>query len=178
MSIWSSDKRIRRLTLDGLLIAVSMMLSYLEVLLPLDLLLPLPGFKLGLANLITVFAFVAVSKLDAGVILVLRVSLMGLLFGTPISFFLSVSGAIFCYAVLWISSVCLRKCSYLGVSVLCAFAHNAGQLVACCLTFGTSVIWKYLPVLAVAALISGALTGTLLNLSVPTLSRLAGKERA
>ena len=80
-------------------------------------------------------------------------------------------GGLLAYLSLLLASRLLLRCSYVGVSVLCAVAHNLGQLLAAVCLFGASLLLSYLPILLFAALLSGALTGCLLNLSVPTLKR-------
>lgn len=164
-------KLTRRLCVDGICVTVAMMLSYLEVLIPMELFLPLPGFKLGLANTVTLLAFVLLSKRDAAIISALRILLMGILFGSVTSFFFSAMGGFLAYLALLLASVLLRRCSYWGVSVFAAAAHNLGQLGAAALLFGSTVFLSYLPVLLFAALLSGSLTGLLLNLAVPRLER-------
>ena len=173
MSILSRANLTRRLCLDAILITAAMMLSYLEALIPMTLLLPLPGFKLGRANVVTILAFVLVSKKDAAVISALRILLMGLLFGSVTSLFFSAMGGLLAFLALCFASRFLQSCSFLGVSVLCAAAHNVGQLLAAVCLFGFELLLSYLPLLLFAALLSGALTGCILNLSIPTLSRLS-----
>ena len=172
--MWTSSqaKITRRLCLNGLLITVAMMLSYLEVLIPFELLLPLPGFKLGLANTVTVLTLVLVSKADAALVSAMRILLMGLLFGTPVSLFFSFSGGLLAYLALLLSARFLRRCSHCGVSVLCAAAHNMGQLLAAAWLFGAEIMLSYLPILLTAALLSGSLTGLLLNAAIPRLEKI------
>jgi len=169
--MWTSLRadRTRRLCLNAVLVATAMMLSYLEVLIPMELFLPLPGFKLGLANTVTLLTFATVSKTDAAVVSALRILLMGLLFGSPTSFFFSVMGGLFAYVALLIASRLPKAFSFCGASVICAAAHNLGQLLAAALLFGSSILFSYLPFLLLAALLSGSLTGLLLNLTVPRL---------
>lgn len=172
MSIsWSGKGRTRRLTLDAALVTVALMLSYLEVLIPFDALIPLPRFKPGLANLVTVLAFVLLTPADALAVSLIRVGLTGLLFGSWTSLFFSMSGAILTFCALLLSRVLLCGCSYLGVSVFCAAAHNTGQILAATVLFGPAVPLSYLPYLLCASAVSGSLTGILLNLSVPRLER-------
>ena len=170
MSISLRADLTRRLCIDAVLLTAAMMLSYLEALLP-TALIPLPGFKLGLANVVITLAFSLIGKRDAAIISALRIALMGLLFGTVSSFFFSAMGGLLAYLSLLLASRLLLRCSYVGVSVLCAVAHNLGQLLAAVCLFGASLLLSYLPILLFAALLSGALTGCLLNLSVPTLKR-------
>lgn len=164
-------KHTRLICLCAVFTATAMMLSYLESLLPLTPLIPLPGFKLGLANTVTVLVFALVSGRAAATVSALRILLMGLLFGSAVSLFFSAAGGLLSFLALLLAGRLLRKCSFLGVSVLCAAAHNIGQLLAAVCLFGFEIFLSYLPVLLLAALLSGILTGILLNLSVPRLQR-------
>lgn len=175
MSILSRDNRTRRVVLCAILTALAMMLSYLEVLLPITLLIPIPGFRLGLANLVVLVAFVSLSKPDAAVISAVRIILMSLLFGTVTSFLFSAMGGILSYLMLLLLSRVGRKFSFFGVSILSAAAHNCGQILAAALLFDTSVILAYLPVLLIASVIFGGAVGILLNLLLPRLHPILQK---
>lgn len=179
MPMPSSDKgrhlATRRLALDAALLAAALMLASLEHLLPFGAWLPLPGFKLGLANLVTVLAFSLLSPVDALVISLLRVGITGVQFGSWTSLFFSFSGACFSFLALLSARLLLRRCSYIGVSVLSAAAHNLGQTLAAAALSGTATfpvfLTLWLPLLLPAAVVCGVLTGVLLNLSVPRLER-------
>ena len=153
MSISLRDNKTRRLTLNAVMIVLAMMLSYLEAILPLNLLLPIPGFRLGLANVVVMLAFTLLSPLDAAIISGVRILLMSLLFGTVTSLWFSALGGLFAYAMLAICVVGFRRCSYFGASVLCAAAHNCGQILAAATLFGSAVILSYLPILLLAKLL-------------------------
>ena len=68
MSITSQGKRTRRVAVNAMLCVFAMMLSYLEVLLPLSALIPLPGFRLGLANIAVLVVFCLFSPIDAAIV--------------------------------------------------------------------------------------------------------------
>lgn len=182
MSISWQAKRTRRVCVDAMLCAVAMLLSYLEVLLPLNALIPLPGFRLGLANVAVVAVFCLLSPIDAAVVSGVRISLMALLFGTVTSFYFSFMGALLSFFVLMLLKRIGKKCSFVGVSVLCAAAHNTGQVLAAVTLFGTALIPSYLPFLLLASVVYGGVVGILLNLLVPRLQtpvkRLLGGEGA
>lgn len=178
MSISLRAERTRRVCLDALLIALAMMLSYLEVLLPLQLWIPLPGFRLGLANLVVVLVFCLLSPVDAAIVSASRILLMGLLFGSATSLWFSAMGGLFSYLTLLLLSKCAKRCSFLGVSILSAAAHNSGQITAAATLFGGSVVLSYLPFLLIAALIYGTIVGILLNLLFPRIRLLLQKRRA
>lgn len=84
----------KRAATAGLLTALALALGYLEHLLPLQLLVPLPGIKLGLSNIVTLFALIALGKRYAFSILLARCLLQGMLFGSVPSLAFSLSGGI------------------------------------------------------------------------------------
>lgn len=177
MSITSQGKRTRRVAVDAMLCVFAMMLSYLEVLLPLSVLIPLPGFRLGLANIAVLLVFCLFSPIDAAIVSAVRILLMGLLFGSATSLYFSALGGLLSFFILLLMSWIGKKCSFFGVSVLSAAAHNTGQIVAAVTLFGTSLISSYLPALLLAAVIYGGIIGLLLNLLVPKLQPHAEKLR-
>ncbi len=169
--------RTRRLCFDAMLLGISLLLSYLEAILPLTLWLPLPGFKLGLANILITLVFVAISPLDAGIVSLCRVCVMGMLFGNISSLIFSVCGALLSYLGLWLLARMGRKIfSMIGVSVGCAALHNIGQLLSAALWYGTDIILGYLPILLIAALIFGSVTGILLEFILPRFERIVTKK--
>ncbi len=162
-----------------MLLVLCLMLSYLEAILPLDAWIPLPGFKLGLCNILITLVFVALSPIDAAVISLSRILLMGLLFGNMASFTFSLCGGILSYLGLWIFARAGKKLfSMVGVSVGCAALHNIGQLIAAMFWFSADTVWGYLPFLLIAALIFGSLTGSLLVLLLPRITLLFKKQNA
>lgn len=171
MSISLQDKRTRRLTLDAVMVVLAMMLSYLEAILPLNMLVPLPGFRLGLANVIVMLTFVLISPIDAAIVSALRILLMGLLFGSVTSLYFSALGGLLAYLMLAVCVYLFRRCSFFGASVLCAAAHNCGQIIAAATLFGTAVVFSYLPWLLLASAVYGGIVGVLLNLIVPRMKR-------
>ncbi len=169
MSISLRGKLTRRLCLDAMLCVLAMMLSYLEAVLPFDLLLPLPGFRLGLANVVVVAVFCVFHPVDAAVVSAVRILIMGTLFGSPTSLYFSAMGGLFSFAVLILMHLFCRRCSFVGVSVACAAAHNAGQVIAAVTLFDGTLLTSYLPALLIASVIYGGIVGILLNLAVPKL---------
>ena len=169
MSISLRGNPTRRVCMDAMLCAVAMLLSYLEVLLPLNV-IPIPGFRLGLANVVVVAVFVLLSPVDAAVVSLVRICLSALLFGTVTSFWFSFLGGAMAFLILVLLRVVGRRFSYVGVSVLSAAAHNTGQVLAAVVLFGPSLIPSYLPLLLVASVVYGGAVGFLLNLLIPRLA--------
>ena len=164
MSISWRDNRVKRLTLDAALLALAMGLSYLEYLLPIASILPLPGFRLGLANLVVMLAFYLLSPLDAAIISALRILLSGLLFGSVTSLYFSALGGLCSFFVLLLLYLARAKCSFVGASILSASAHNFGQILAASTLYGVLVARSYLPYLLLASILYGGLLGLLSNL--------------
>ena len=176
----SADRYLtKRVAADAVFLVLALALSYVEVLIPLGAILPLPGFKLGLANLLVMVLIWCVSAVDGVIVSVLRVLIMGLLFGTPISMFFSAGGALLSFLVL----VLLKRfscgaVSFIGISVLSASAHNIGQLICAGVVFDFRVVVTYLPFLLVASAIFGTVSGVLLNRLYPYLEKIkVGESR-
>ena len=132
----------KQLTLCAVLTALALALSYLENFFPLSLAIPIPGIKLGLANIVTVFALYALGPAQALLILAGRCLLGG-----------------FSAMLVMIGLSRFRRLSIYGVSIGGAAAHNCGQVAAACLTLGSGAPLYYLPVLLGASLLTGAVTG-------------------
>ena len=148
--------KTKQLTLCAVLAALALALSYVEGMFPLPV--PLPGFKLGLANIVTVFALYALGAPQALSILLVRVLLGAMFAGNASALIYSLLGG---FAAM-LAMIALRrfdKLSVYGVSVGGAAAHNGGQVAAAILTLGSAAPLAYLPVLLIVALFSGALTG-------------------
>lgn len=172
--MWSDNRqRLRRLSFDSAFLGLALILSYVEALFPVSMLIPLPGFKLGLANVIVLWLVVNRTALDAGAVSFLRVLIVAMLFGSPVSFWFSFGGAVCSFLTILFARK-LSVFSYIGVSVLSATAHNFGQLLAASCFFGINTMRAYLPVMLVAAVLFGSLCGILLNLIAPRLERRKG----
>ena len=176
MSTSSQANLTRRICIDAMLCVLAMMLSYLEAILPLNLLVPIPGFRLGLANVVIVAVFCLFKPIDAFAVLSVRILLMGLLFGSPTSLYFSAMGGIFSFAVLMLAKYLCKKCSLIGVSILCAAAHNTGQVIAAVTIFDAALITTYLPALLLASAVYGGIVGVLLNLLLPRLQKVATRR--
>ncbi len=167
--IMLQGSRTRHLTVDAMLCVFAIMLSYLEVLLPLSAWIPLPGFRPGLANVAVVIVFALLSPMDAAVVSAVRILLMGFLFGSVTSFYFSVAGGFCSYLLLLGMKQFGQRCSFFGLSVLSAAAHNTGQLLAAVTLFGPMLLTSYLPMLLFASIVYGGIVGILLNFLIPKL---------
>lgn len=154
------------LCISGLLCALAISLSALEGLLPP---LPIPGAKWGLSNLAVMFALAAL-PLPAAAGVTAAKTAFALLRGVT-AFFMSAGGGLCSFLIM---AACLRlgrgRVSFIGTGVLGAAAHGMGQvLVGLCL-FGPGLL-AFAPLLLLAASVTGAATGLLVNLLWPALQR-------
>ncbi|MEG2176885.1 MAG: Gx transporter family protein [Oscillibacter sp.] len=148
----------RQLVLCAVLTALALGLSYLENFLPLTLAIPIPGMKLGLANIVTVFALYALGPGEALCILISRCFLGSLFAGNLNALLFSMLGGLAAMLVM-IALNRLRGLSVYGVSIGGAAAHNCGQVAAAVVSMGNLAPLYYLPILLGVSLFTGALTG-------------------
>lgn len=174
ITVWAKDRFIQRVLYCAMYTALALLLSYVEAVLPLTVLIPLPGFKLGLANLVIMDSAFRMGIPAAIAVSMARIVLMGILFGNITSFLFSLCGGI---VVLLLLSFCRRLAgtfSFVGISVLCAMGHSAGQLICAVAVMGNgpALITTYAPFLASASLIFGTVNGFLLFGIAPRLPKI------
>ncbi len=148
----------RRLALCGMLIALAMVLSYLEALIPIPL--GIPGVKLGLANLVTIIAVYKLKWQDVFLISAARIILSGILFSNMTVILYSMAGALLSILVMLFMKRC-RIFGRVGVSIGGGVAHNAGQLVVAFIMLENQNVFYYAPVLILAGCAAGAGIGIL-----------------
>ena len=148
----------RQLTLCAMLTAMALALSYLENFFPLSAAIPIPGIKLGLANIVTVFALYALGPGQAMLILLARCVLGAVFAGNLNALLFSLLGGVTAMGTMILLSRS-RRFSVYGVSIGGAAAHQCGQVAAAVLALGNTAPCYYLPVLLGASLLTGALTG-------------------
>ena len=148
----------KKLALAAVLTALALGLSTLENLFPVSLLVPLPGIKLGLANIVTVFALYRLGAPFALAILVARCLLGAMFAGNVSALLFSLMGGVLAMLVMILLRRAKRLSVY-GVSIAGAAAHNIGQICAAMLVLGGTAVLGYLPALLGVSLVTGALTG-------------------
>ncbi len=160
---------MRRTVELGFLLALALILSYVESLIPLSF--GIPGIKLGLPNLIVLLLLYAGDKREALLVNVLRIVLSGFLFSNLYAILYALSGAAFSFAAMLIGKKWSRL-SMVGVSVLGGVFHNMGQLVTAAFVVETFGVFYYLPFLLAAGTATGALLGFLGRELLPYLRRM------
>ena len=146
----------KKLVTLSALIAVAMILSYIESLIP--TFVAVPGVKMGLSNIATVFTLYALGWPYAIIVSIIRVLLSALLFGNVTSLIYSLAGATLALASMILLKK-LDKFSSVGVSVVGSLFHNVGQITAACLVMETTAISLYLIPLTISGTIAGVVIG-------------------
>ena len=153
----------KKLALCAVLTALALGLSTLESLFPVSVLVPLPGIKLGLANIVTVFALYRLGDIPALAILIARCLLGAMFAGNASALLFSLMGGV----LAMLTMIVLRRVrglSVYGVAIAGAAAHNIGQICAAMVVLGGTAVLGYLPVLLGVSLITGTLTGFVASL--------------
>lgn len=168
--------RTRYITLIGLLAALALALSFVEGLIPTAGLLP-PGVKLGLSNIITMFAAFSLGFPAAAGVALIKAA-FALLTRGGMAGLLSLVGGMLSAGVISFEVLLdkKRKMGFLGVSISGALFHNFGQLTAVTLITSAAAL-AYAPVLLISAVISGTVTALLLKALWPYISKLETKVR-
>lgn len=148
--------KYKKLTFLALSVSLAMILSFVESLIP--PLVAVPGVKIGLANIVTVFLLYTLGARAAVVVSLIRALLSALLFGNVQSLIFAFSGAVVSLAVM----MAVKRISpfgKVGVSVLGAVAHNAGQVAAAVIVMETVALAYYFIPLVISGTIAGVFVG-------------------
>ena len=139
----------------GLFLALSMILSYVESLIPLSF--GIPGIKLGLANLVVVLMLYESGAKEALCVSVLRIILTGFLFGNGFSILYSLAGGVLSF----LGMVLLKKFDFkcITISTTGGILHNIGQVIMASIVVSNYYIYYYIPVLLIAGAATGFING-------------------
>ncbi len=146
----------KRIALRGILVALALILSYIESFIPVSS--AVPGLKLGLANIVTIYALKRLGLKDTLIISILRILLSTILFGNLAMMVYSISGALFSILIMSLVSR-FDRVGTLGISVAGAVSHNIAQCVVASILLQNSSVFRYLPVLLISGVIAGIITG-------------------
>ena len=143
------------------MLAISIVLSIVESMLPV---IPVPGVKLGLANVVTLLIMFLYGEKDAFTILLLRIVLVGLLRGNifSVTFFLSLSGGMVAYFFMFLFKR-LNRFSLVGISIMGAFGHSVGQIAMAIFLIERTELIFYFPYILVLSVATGVVTGLIAN---------------
>ncbi len=148
---------IKKLTVLALFTTLSLAIYAVESAIP--PLVPIPGFKLGLANIISLILLRNTSAKDAFLVLIARILLSALLFGQALSLLYSLAGGILSLLIMALVTKLLHKKMFFLTGALGGLAHNMGQLVITLIVTSTPGVAAYLPFLVLSGILTGLFTG-------------------
>lgn len=149
--------RVRKMTVMALLTAIALTIFMVEAQLP--ALSPVPGIKLGLANIVTVFTVFTLGAGEGVMVLGMRIFLGAIFAGNFSTILYSGSGGLCAVAMTILMKKILTKKQLWVAGVLGAIAHSLGQMGAAILITGTPGLALYLPVMIVVSILTGSFTG-------------------
>lgn len=147
----------KQLTTMALLTAIALAIHVAEAQIP--PLVAIPGVKLGLANIITVYAAFSIGGGAAAMILIARILLGSMFGGGVMSLMYSLAGGVLCLLITLALRKMLTAKQIWVAGVMGAIAHNIGQILVAIIVTGTPSIVSYLPILLISGVITGAFTG-------------------
>ncbi len=147
----------KQLTTMAMLTAIALAIHVAEAQIPAPV--PIPGVKLGLANIVTVYAVFTIGPGPALMILVARILLGSLFAGQAVSLLYSLAGGLLCFVVMLLLKKILTRKQIWVASVIGAIFHNIGQILVAIVVTGTPTIVSYLPVLLLSGIAAGLFTG-------------------
>ena len=158
---------VHKIALLGVLTAGTIVIAILESFIPS---IGIPGVKLGLANIMILVILYELGILEAIIVNLVRVLVVGLIRGTFLSmgFVMSLVGATLSLAIMILFYVLIKKFSIVGVSVIGSVFHVTGQILVAMIYLGTAYVIFYLPIIAISAIITGVLVGFTAKLIIQT----------
>ena len=161
--------RSKIIAVSAVFAAIGIILGYIETFIVIPV--RVPGLRIGLSNIITVISLYLLGPAYAAAVLFIRVALSAVLFGSPVSFIYSCSGA----ASALIGMILMKKMGFsvYGVSVFGAAVHNTAQITVAMILVGSTYVIYYLPVLVIAAVATGLLIGYLSHVLIGKLGRFS-----
>ena len=159
--------KVQKMALLGVLTAAAIVIAILESFIPS---VGIPGVKLGLANIVILVILYELGIVEAIIVNLLRVLVVGLVRGTFLSmgFLMSLSGAVLSLTIMIIFYLLIKRFSIIGVSVIGSIFHVSGQILIAMLYLGTAYIVLYLPIIAISAIVTGIFVGIVAQLVIKT----------
>lgn len=148
----------KKIAYMGLFAAIAIIFGYVESLIP--FFAGIPGIKLGLANLSVLFILETYTWKEAALVSMVRILVIGFMFGNMFSILYSMAGAALSLTVMTLMKR-FSGFSILGVSVAGGVSHNIGQLIIAALIVENTSLFYYAPVLLISGVITGILIGIL-----------------
>lgn len=166
---------MRKLAALGVLSGLSLIIFILELRLP--QLLPIPGVKPGLSNIVVLVALYAYDRRSAGAVLLVKTLLGAAFAGSALRLLYSLAGSLCCFGAACLLRSVIRERQLWFLSAVAACAHNFGQMLTARLVMGTPGVWWYAPVLALSGVLTGVFTGLCAGFALPRLRRAVGNGK-
>lgn len=148
----------KKLVIIALYISLALVFSWIESYFPIPM--PIPGAKLGLANIVTLLALATLGALPSLFIVIARILLAGFLFGSMSSILYALAGGLLSYVTMAIFINRVNPKNVILISIIGAITHNIGQLiVASLVVWNSNLFLYYFPFLILLAISTGFITG-------------------
>ena len=159
--------KVQKIALLGVLLATTIVIAIAESFIPS---FTIPGIKLGFANIVVLLTLYELGVKEAIFINLVRVLVVSLVRGTFLSmgFFMSLTGAVLSLGVMILSCLLIKKFSIIGVSVIGSLFHVTGQILIAMIYMGSVYVVYYLPIIGLAAVITGILVGFIARAIIKT----------
>lgn len=164
------ENKVKNIAFYGVMTALALIFSYIESFIPINALIPVPGVKLGLANIVVLFALYTRTFKDSLIVALIRILISGLLFGNVMTMAYSLVGGVLSLGVMALLKN--SKLSVMGVSMVGGISHNIGQLIVAVVLTETIRIAYYLPVLLISGMVTGLLMGFIADLVVKRVGKI------
>ena len=156
----ATQKQARRIAICGMLLALMLVLGFVESQLPVAA--GIPGVKLGLSNGVLIFAVYMLNVPSAYLLMAMKVLLSGFLFGSPSAMMYAFAGGLLSLTVMVLLSR-VKGLSPVVISMVGGLSHNVGQVALAMVILGTPKLVYYMAVLMVIGMITGLATGLAAN---------------
>ena len=167
--------KTRKLAFLALLSAAALIIFIAEAQIP--PVVPVPGIKLGLSNIIILTALYLYGPWEAAAVTVIKILLGSAFSSVPSAVIYSAAGGALSLAVMAPLRRVLREDQLWGLSAFGAMAHNIGQLAAATAVLRSPGLWWYLPVLLLSGTVTGVFTGLCARPVVPRLRRIVERDK-
>lgn len=148
---------VKKLTTVSLLTAVALIVFVIELQIP--PLTSIPGIKLGLANIVSLFAMFWIGRKEAFCILIARILLGSIFTGQGMTLMYSLSGGLLSFAIIALLFTAFNTKALWVPSIISGIFHNVGQLTCAIIVLQTPGLLAYFPVLLISGIVTGLFTG-------------------
>lgn len=163
--------KTKKLTLLAIFTTLALIIFTVENMLP--TLVPIPGIKLGLANIITLIVLHNYTPKETLVVLLMRILLASFFFGQAVSLLYSLTGGILCFLTMLLSHKLLQGHFLFLISITGAVFHNLGQILIAWLLTEVPGVLVYLPFLLISGILTGLFTGLCAHFAMPYFQRFS-----